>query len=615
MRQAVQAFAVEPAEPDRSKLPQLLALASTWPNAVPRLIILLTAGILAWHGWGHWGHFQLDCGRELYVPQEILRGKLLYRDVWFPYGPLGPYLQALLIKAFGEHLSVFYLYGITITTISALLALQIALILEERAAGLTAAMLVLFQGFEPSLFSYIFPYTYSAPLGACLSLLALYCAMRHVLGRSEYSLIMASVAGGLAVLCKPEFGAACYVMLAFMILAKTAIWRSGRIMVRDILACAPGIALWASIYGWFAWKLSVRFILFHNFLFIPGSYFMRTYGLQFTQRLGMRFIPAEVFLLILNAVAALLFWYGVAKVRERYCGRWAFTCLVLIVAALLTGAHGSAALRHFATVLWIMIFPPGIFFIGCGFMLVVLYKCYTHPGQRKPLAEACLAVLGVTLAFRIFAQIEPVDYGIYYDVTLFITFAIVLSRCTLMSTATSNIEVRQKVVNSVLTAEVALLAIVLVPLFTGRFARLETSWGGIYMSRADAEVTQQLLTFILKKKSEGRRVIVLPEPDMVYAMTRTEAAGRWVTLIPGVLSPAEELDYIADLKRVNPEYLVITNRMTREYGAAFFGIDYDRAISAWINQHYRVDRDFGSFHRDASVQGFAAELYARRAAQ
>src|SRR6266446_2639320 len=57
-------------------------------------IILISSGI-AWYTCWHWGDFQIDNGRELYVPVSILRGKLLYRDVWYMYGPLAPYQPSL----------------------------------------------------------------------------------------------------------------------------------------------------------------------------------------------------------------------------------------------------------------------------------------------------------------------------------------------------------------------------------------------------------------------------------------------------------------------------------------------------------------------------------------
>src|SRR6266446_11000172 len=41
------------------------------------------------------GDFQIDNGRELYVPVSILHGKLLYRDICYMYGPLAPYQPSL----------------------------------------------------------------------------------------------------------------------------------------------------------------------------------------------------------------------------------------------------------------------------------------------------------------------------------------------------------------------------------------------------------------------------------------------------------------------------------------------------------------------------------------
>ena len=120
-----------------------------WEDAASRGFIVVVAITLAWYTWARWGDFQVDCGRELYVPSEILRGKLLYRDIFYPYGPLAPYAGALLIAIFGPHLVVFYLFGIAVAIGCAILLFEIGAMLEGRAAGLTAALALLFMGFAP----------------------------------------------------------------------------------------------------------------------------------------------------------------------------------------------------------------------------------------------------------------------------------------------------------------------------------------------------------------------------------------------------------------------------------------------------------------------------------
>jgi hypothetical protein len=65
------------------------------------------------------------------------------------------------------------------------------------------------------------------------------------------------------------------------------------------------------------------------------------------------------------------------------------------------------------------------------------------------------------------------------------------------------------------------------------------------------------------------------------------------------------------LKRADANYILVTNRKTSEYGAPYFGIDYDCKIYQWIGANYRVAGEFGRFRCDGSL-GWAALLYARR---
>jgi hypothetical protein len=60
-------------------------------------------------GWARWGSVTVDSGREIYVAAALAQGKMLYRDVWYPYGPGAPCLNALLFRIFGIHITLAYL--------------------------------------------------------------------------------------------------------------------------------------------------------------------------------------------------------------------------------------------------------------------------------------------------------------------------------------------------------------------------------------------------------------------------------------------------------------------------------------------------------------------------
>jgi hypothetical protein len=598
---------------------QALALLHKWPDAAARSVIVVTALILAGLTWAHWGNIQVDCGRELYVPAELLRGKLLYRDVWYPYGPLEPYTAAVLLGLFGKHLYVFYLFGLTLATGCALLLFDVGEMLAGRAVGLTAAIVILLQGFVSStflydsIFNYIFPYAYAATLGLLLALLCAFFAVRHVLGRTGRNLMLAGVAAGLALLCKPEFGVSCYIMLAFMLLADAMLRRSPRALLRGILQCAPGVAVCIVSYGWFFWKVTPGFILHDNWNFSPGSYFMKTHGVRYAAAVGLRFVPIELLLLVLDASIAILLWFGIAKFSAVNVRRFWSVCVAISVFVI-----GVAATRRYAPlamhfVLALLAYPRGMFFIGCMLFIYSLHVLRYNIGDPLPLAKATFGIFALVLAVRVLANVVPSGYSIFYDVPLLLVFVISLKGCVETAASSLAIEQRRVLTNLILAIEVSTLAAILIPEHNDRTAPLDTSWGRIYLTPADAASARQIIDLVEEKKRQGMRVILLPELPIIYPLTGTEAPSRWYTLTPGFLTPKQEDDYVEDLERAAPDYIVLTNRRTDEYGEAYFGVDYDRTILRWIEKHYRATRQIGSFRRDRS-NVLAALIYERRRA-
>jgi hypothetical protein len=57
----------------------------------------------------------------------------------------------------------------------------------------------------------------------------------------------------------------------------------------------------------------------------------------------------------------------------------------------------------------------------------------------------------------------------------------------------------------------------------------------------------------------------------------------------------------------------MTNRNTKEYGLARFGIDYNQKIYAWIESNYHEIKRYGQFKIEANSE-FAAILYRRNGA-
>ncbi|MFH1743396.1 MAG: glycosyltransferase family 39 protein, partial [bacterium] len=299
-----------------------IRLKGAGENRIAYLGLTLAFLFLAWYTWGHWGNLRIDIGRELYVPSSLLHGKLLYRDLWYPYGPLTPYLQALLYRLFGLHWNVLYLFGLAITLSCALLLF----VISRRFVSATAAFLVSFcflmQGFRPHLFNYIVPYGHAATIGSLLGLACLYFIVRTTLNEPGPNLWLAGSVAGLALLCKQEFGLASYLLIAFVLIGRVLMQRSGRILLSDLLACVPGLLINVFVYGWFIWRLSPRLVLLEN-IHTPGSYFVHAIGEQWLAVWGLRFISSEMVKTAAIGILALTVWFLLALVL-RYALRHRF---------------------------------------------------------------------------------------------------------------------------------------------------------------------------------------------------------------------------------------------------------------------------------------------------
>ena len=153
-----------------------------------------------------------------------------------------------------------------------------------------------------------------------------------------------------------------------------------------------------------------------------------------------------------------------------------------------------------------------------------------------------------------------------------------------------------ELVNYLLAAEIVMLALICIPQTSGAFLpHSRRVWGAIRLKPEEANVARQILAFMSERKREGRQVAVLPEAPILYALAGTEAPSRWYTLLPGILSPAQEDVYVADLNRAAPDYILVTSRKTPEYGADYFGIDYDQKISTGSNRTIALPASLAAF--------------------
>jgi hypothetical protein len=612
--------------------------AAQW---LPRLIIIFVALAMAWYTWGHWGDFQVDCGREIYVPAALFQGKLLFRDVWYMYGPLAPYLQALLFRVFGIHLTVLYLFGLTLTVGSALLTFEVGRQFNLGvAASLAPPLFFLAEAFNPSIFNFVFPYSYAASLGAFIGLACLFFTLRHLGETSNFHIAIAGVLAGLAILTKQEFGLTCVALLGFGIAASFLIRRSLRHFLRDSALCLVGLSPALAVYAWFAWKLSPKVLFFENWISTPGTYFMRVWGKHTMADQGFRFSLREVIEIAVFSLLAIALWSTIASLNALIIKKLEprsqlsvvlLTAGYVIPVAIVLNADWLSTLllvrlthtMYVTSVFTLpkeivtqMILPKGLFLFGLFFVVRSGWKFWAKGKATLDAREATLGIYAVLISARVMWETWPslYKYALFFNIPLFLIFVISVDR--IVRWAGRFLEPKQSdlVAGSMLTVQVAVLFVMLLPNPQSLPAPLTTQYGTFYTKHDAAVLFPQIISFMKTHTRNGRDILVLPEPPSLYVFAGMQAPSKWYSLLPGVLPPAQEPEFLQEIAANQVRYVLIGNRGMPEYGPVHFGNGYNDSVYHWINENYVRVGQFGPLPNETSLP-YIMWIFEKKAAE
>jgi hypothetical protein len=608
----------------------------TW---IARAIIIATAAALGWYTWGHWGDFQIDCGREIYVPTAILQGKVLYREIWYPYGPLAPYVQAALFRILGIHLNVLYAFGLTLAVGSALTIFEIGRRLNLGIiASLVSPFVLLSQAFHPFIFNLIFPYSYAATLGCFLGLACLHLALLYAKSRCGSHLIGAALLASLAALTKLEFGLACLVLLGFAVSAIYFIDRSKVTLAKNALVFSTCLIPAAAIYAWFVGKTSLRALFFENWTAVPGSYFMRTYGKYMMAHQGLGFAPSEALDFAEVIVLAAVLWCLLAWINARLIQKfqlrsprsitvwvavetipiailintsWAAK-LVLVPLTRFLGPKPSfvQALASFRGFLGPVLLPKGIFFIGLIFLAVGIYKLWKR--RTFGFEESAVAIYGLLAGLRQMMGLSG-QTAVFFNTSLVLIFIIALQK--VLNWGSWNLDAIRRgwLVNGLLAAEGFWLFLIFFPNPSPLPARLSTSIGSLYTQQDVAVLAPQIIDYMKTHTANGKDILVIPEPPSLYVFAGMQSPTRWHQLHPGIVSPEHEQDYINEIKSSDVRYILIANRPFPEYGVPqFLDGGYNLGLYRWIMANYTHIGEFGLTQKPVPLRAFMMWIYERK---
>lgn len=560
--------------------------------------------------WQKWANLTIDGGREMHTPLRLLRGELIYRDVYYLYGPLAPYLNAGLYAVFGIHLNTLYGAG----TVASVLVLLLVFRLGETLTGLWEASLTTWLVLVLCVFkqdgAYIFPYTYSAVYGTVLGLGALAAQVRYIQGRQSRQLTLSGVLAGLALVCKLEFGFAATASLLALALSGQPGDRA-RVLIRGLW---PALAIPLVTYGVLLSLIPWDRLVKDTFLwpgYIPSElvYFNRT-------KLGLN-DPAKTLRELLSALSML----GIAATAVIIAGASRAAGSVRAVLRTLPQSQSRRLLLVAGASVAVLLVNVSIYktrwdvspFRALPVLcLGVIYGCArrrdAHPeGELTRRSLFVVGVYGLAVLARVILRVPSGGaYGAYLlpvPLLLFTHLATTFYRPMLAAFPVSLLHARRVVTTLFVTALTAATAVIAYRYDKDEYVALETARGTAKLSAQDTSAFRGALDFIARQTQPEDYVCAVPEGSSLNFLGERPAPLRYEILTPGFLDAAGEQRAIEQLKARHVTLVLLLNRPTTEFGCPVFGRDCYRDLMRWIDANYEVAAVFGEGASAASQIG------------
>jgi hypothetical protein len=598
--------AVLPAPPPRiasdpkwvPRLFETFSPPTSWNSTtyIALLVLIVLWAVRTYTTWAAWGNLTIDSGHEMYIPAMLAEGKLLYRDVWYMFGPAAPYFTSYLFRLFGVQLNVLYWAGSLSALGSAIFLYLLGMRLSSWLVGWTAGTVVLLEAFQPSLFCFPLPYA-SATVYACLiGCLFLWLVINASISMGWPWMFGAGMAAGVALLLKPEFGVACFITLGLLVAIRIFLRPAWRLIARDVLAILPGIAICGLVIRWMVSIAGVEFITQENIVSWPTSYGMKTVGKTWLAQNGFTITGSAFHEAMFRAIPL------VAALFASYCVLWwkrsdPRSVLLKVVLTL-------ALVSYFVRDIFLNVLPPQrleptlstVFFPQDMVLYVVvaaivawwyLWRQSGAAAVRSPAIPLLLTYSGLH-AFRILMKMAPEGFPIFYNGP--VVFSFLLLMCLIIPRSGRS---RRFVFLGELVICLGCLAPVVLHIkATGAEVKdlvpLTTERGTVRVSKHLAENYTAAIQFMKEKASLGQSVLSVPEDTSLYFLSGTYCPTRVMIFIPGVLAPGKMTnETIQQIERQPVRYLLWSNRTFSEYGMPVFGKDFNQELADYLKSHYR----------------------------
>ena len=582
----------------------MIKFLKNYKNYIYLITLLVLYIVFAAFTWGKHGHVFYDCFREAVIPQAMLGGKILYRDILNLYPPFAYQINSILFKIFGCKLSVLYGCGIVwglaiLYTMNKTLRVYFsdftAFIVTLCAMGLFT-----FRISVNNLSSWIFPYSYSflyaftfAFFSICLYLISKKDAKDNPQKFFERMCII-SLLTGISLAFKWDFLMVCIIPVFEAI--KSRSFKDfciffGLMILPGILSFAGWLLCGGSIFDFCNW---INFLI--DFSKAPSVIDFNRNSLPQVITADVAeniFSSLKIFFKTFGSFTALffLFFTFIPKVFKNKILQ--FILLIVFVYFVCVPCFSLFSFEAFQAVGTnknLVFVPYLVWFSAFGIFAVRKIRKENFTESEK--IFVMLALTGLLLMFRSFAEVKLSSVGNFTIIPYFIAFMLLF------------VELLPEYINffdKIFLKKIFIFSFLLfccsisvnylseLENFT---EKIQTEKGIIYLPEKKASVISDAVNYLDKSVPDGSKVIVVNEGLIFNWFTGKSLDLKHYALIPHMIE-AEGEEKIIEYFEKNPiDYFFVTDNYYPYVG--FFGIDYGKNLNNYIERNYDRIETFSS---------------------
>lgn len=523
-------------------------------------LVFITLAILG-ITYSHHNGLIIDCGREAYYPQEILNGKVLYKDLFNIYGPFSYIFNAILFKIFGNNLNTLYFAG----SICAFGIISTLFFIAKRflsaSFGFYISCFALSIGVVPVyVFNYVYPYSFGMTYGLLTCLLSILAFTHYADKKNIITLCFGMFFAGIAVCCKYEFVA--FLLVIPYILFKTK---------SDFRTCL------CAIISFFIVPILCFGILFVQGLRISNliDAFNIANTMAHTQTLKYFYTHSGIFFHKQTLWLIILTFLGFMVPFSIYL-------TPILFKNKLTNPVVNLILTYTGICL-LFVFKAGSFYDLYAFTpcLLLVLTLINYKKLWKNLPLFILVVGCFLISLKIFWGVILNSYGIYYLPLIIVAiFAMFKDKLNLKEIDYIGFFI--------------LILAILVGVSNSKFyiAKnhvLTTSKGTVYVKEKHYKTTKKLFEYIENNTQKNDRILILPEGMMLNYLTNRKTDNFYNTLLPLYEETFGNEQIIEHFKKSMPEYVIFNSWDSSDYYFSIICEDYLIEFCNFVKGNYKEE--------------------------